>query len=152
MYYSSLFVVQCNQHHFVPSLFFKLVDFFSFSKNDRRMKIRKCLHKVIVPPNTVKQGFGVVLVDKTLMTTNFNLLCPNRIQAIRDLEVRATVFFTSKIHALNTLSGLVLWPYIYGHFLGSIFYGGISPSKNGLSAPSLERTQLRSTARVFLYT
>jgi hypothetical protein len=27
----------------------------------------------------------------------------NRIQAIRDSEVRATVFFTSKIHALNTL-------------------------------------------------
>jgi hypothetical protein len=50
------------------------------------------------------------------------------------------------------LTGLVLWPYIYGHFLGSIFYRGVSPSKNGLSAPSLERTQLRSTARVFLYT
>jgi hypothetical protein len=27
----------------------------------------------------------------------------NRIQAIRDSEVRATVFFTRKIHALNTL-------------------------------------------------
>jgi hypothetical protein len=27
----------------------------------------------------------------------------NRIQAIRDLEMRATVFFTSKIYALNTL-------------------------------------------------
>jgi hypothetical protein len=27
----------------------------------------------------------------------------NKIQAIRDSEVRATVFFTSKIHALNTL-------------------------------------------------
>jgi hypothetical protein len=36
--------------------------------------------------------------------------------------------------------------------LGSFFYGGVSPSKIGLSAPSVERTQLRSTARVFLYT
>jgi hypothetical protein len=39
----------------------------------------------------------------------------NRIQALRDLEVRATVIFTSKIHALNTLkmapllTGLRLW-------------------------------------------
>jgi hypothetical protein len=28
------------------------------------------------------------------------------------------------------LTGLVLWPYIYGHFLGYFFYGGVSPSKN----------------------
>jgi hypothetical protein len=33
---------------------------------------------------------------------------------------------------------------------GSFFYGGVSPSKIGLSAPSLEREQLRSNARVFL--
>jgi hypothetical protein len=32
----------------------------------------------------------------------------NRIQAIRDSEVRATVFSTSKIHALNTLKMGVL--------------------------------------------
>jgi hypothetical protein len=50
------------------------------------------------------------------------------------------------------LTGLVLWPYIYGHFLGYFYYGGISPSKIGLIAPYLERMQLRSTARVFLYT
>jgi hypothetical protein len=33
------------------------------------------------------------------------------------------------------LTGLVLWPYIYGYFLRSIFYGGVSPSKIGLIAP-----------------
>jgi hypothetical protein len=48
------------------------------------------------------------------------------------------------------LTGFLLWPYIYGHFLGSFFYGGISPSKIGLIAPYLERTQLCSKARVFL--
>jgi hypothetical protein len=31
------------------------------------------------------------------------VLLVNRIQAIRDLEVHATVIFTSRIHALNTL-------------------------------------------------
>jgi hypothetical protein len=35
---------------------------------------------------------------------------------------------------------------------GVLFLGGISPSKNRLSAPSLEQAQLRSRARVFLYT
>jgi hypothetical protein len=50
------------------------------------------------------------------------------------------------------LTGFLLWPSYYGHFLGYFFYGGVSPSKNGLSAPSLERAQLRSRARVFLYT
>jgi hypothetical protein len=36
--------------------------------------------------------------------------------------------------------------------LGGPFYGGVSPSKISPSAPYLERTQLRSKARVFLYT
>jgi hypothetical protein len=50
----------------------------------------------------------------------------------------------------NNLTGFLLWPYIYGHFLGSFFYGSISPSKIGLIAPYLEQTQLRSKARAFL--
>jgi hypothetical protein len=36
--------------------------------------------------------------------------------------------------------------------LGVLFFGGISPTKIGLSAPSLERAQLRFKAHVFLYT
>jgi hypothetical protein len=40
------------------------------------------------------------MVENLCWSWSFDL---NRIQAIRDLEVRATVIFTSKIHALNTL-------------------------------------------------
>jgi hypothetical protein len=39
---------------------------------------------------------------------------------------------------------------ILAPLLGVPFYGGISPSKIGLSAPSLERAQLRLKTRVFL--
>jgi hypothetical protein len=46
------------------------------------------------------------------------------------------------------ITGFLLWRQYWRHF----FYGGISPSKIGLSAPSLERGQLRLKARVFLYT
>jgi hypothetical protein len=53
-------------------------------------------------------------------------------------------------YGMVLLTGFLLWPYIYGHFLGSFFYGGISPSKIGLIAPYLEQTQLHSKARVFL--
>jgi hypothetical protein len=69
----------------------------SSSKNDRRMKIRKCLHKVIVPPNTVKQGLGVVL--SRLMTTNFNLLCLNT--SLPQGAGTSTVSLTSTNH-VNT--------------------------------------------------
>jgi hypothetical protein len=50
---------------------------------------------------------------------------------------------------LQYLTGLVIWPSINGHFWGP-FFGGVSPSKNGLSNPSLEGAQLCSKARVFL--
>jgi hypothetical protein len=46
------------------------------------------------------------------------------------------------------LTAFMLWR----HFWGSFSYRGISSSKIGLSAPSLERAQLRLKARVFLYT
>ena len=39
------------------------------------MEIRKCLDKVAVSPNCIKQWLGVVLVHKRLETTNNNLLC-----------------------------------------------------------------------------
>jgi hypothetical protein len=39
---------------------------------------------------------------------------------------------------------------ILAPLLGVLFYGGISPSKIGLRAPSLDRAQLRLKARVFL--
>jgi hypothetical protein len=49
--------------------------------------------------------------------------------------------------AFNSFQAIV--PYM-GQEKGVLFYGVISPSKIGLSAPSLERAQLRSKARVFL--
>jgi hypothetical protein len=54
--------------------------------------------------------------------------------------------------AKRFLTGFLLWPSYYGHFLGYFFYWGVSPSKIGLSGPSLEQAQLRSNARIFLYT
>jgi hypothetical protein len=41
----------------------------------------------------------------------------------------------TKEEEIEALTGFLLWSYIYGHFLGLFFYGGISPSKIGLIAP-----------------
>jgi hypothetical protein len=59
------------------------------------------------------------------------------------------LYLTLYLSCLNRIPAMAV--YIRPLF-GSFFYGGVSPSKIGLSAPSLERTQLLSTARVFLYT
>jgi hypothetical protein len=48
------------------------------------------------------------------------------------------------------LTGFLLWRQYWRHFWGSFFSVGISPSKIGLTAPSLERAQLLLNARVFL--
>jgi hypothetical protein len=66
-------------------------------------------------------------------------------------------FFGKKMSNISVDNGFsfnripVMAP-ILAPLLGVLFYGGISPLKIGLSVPSLERAQLRSKARVFLYT
>jgi hypothetical protein len=48
------------------------------------------------------------------------------------------------------LTGFLLWRQYWRHFLGYIFYGGVSPSKIWPIAPSWEWEQLHLKARVFL--
>jgi hypothetical protein len=60
----------------------------------RFLKERIRVVRVMMPYKKIPKRFTIKMVNK--ITT-----LVNRIQAIRDSEVRATVFFTSKIHALN---------------------------------------------------
>jgi hypothetical protein len=60
------------------------------------MKIRKSLHRVVVPPNSVGQWLGLVLIKKRLMTVN-------SFPVIRGFAVRVTPISTNKKHATNTL-------------------------------------------------
>jgi hypothetical protein len=40
-----------------------------------------------------------------------------------------------EVHKRGGLTGFLLWPYIYGHFLGSIFRGLYLPQKSVLLPP-----------------
>ena len=50
-----------------------------------------------------------------------------------------------------TLTGFRLWRQGWRHFLGSIFYGGIFPSKNGPVPPYWDTARLCSTSCAFLF-
>jgi hypothetical protein len=93
------------------------------------MKIRKCLHKVIVAPSSISQWLGVVLVEKRLITINYNLLC---FDSSFPQTARATPVCLTSSHHINRIP--VTAP-ILGQDFRVLFYGGVSPSKIGLIAP-----------------
>ena len=60
------------------------------------MEIRKCLDKVAVSPNSIKQLLGVVLVHIRLETTNNNLLCSD--SSLSKWTSTSSIRLTSSYH------------------------------------------------------
>jgi hypothetical protein len=95
-----------------------------------RMKVRKGLDEVVVTPNRIKQGLGVVLIEKTLMTANHNLLSFN--SNLAQGTGTSMVSLTSTHHVNSSQAIMPLAAPLFGlyYYLEGIYL----PQKSDLAA------------------